>query len=27
LVSKVTSATFKMEQGTAEFLEIIAKNK
>ena len=27
LVSKVTSATFKMEQGTAEFVEIIAKNK
>ena len=27
LVSKVTSATFKMEKGTAEFLEIIAKNK
>ena len=27
LVSKVTSATFKMEQGTAEFIEIIAKNK
>ena len=27
LVSKVTSATFKMEQSTAEFLEIIAKNK
>jgi biopolymer transport protein ExbB len=27
LVSKVTNATFKMEQATAEFLEIIAKNK
>ena len=27
LVSKVSSATFKMEQGTAEFVEIIAKNK
>ena len=27
LVSKVTYATFMMEQGTAKFLEIIAKNK
>lgn len=27
LVAKVIRATFKMEQGTAEFLEIIAKNK
>jgi len=27
LVAKVIKATFKMEQGTAEFLEIIAKNK
>jgi biopolymer transport protein ExbB len=27
LVAKVIKATFKMEQGTAQFLEIIAKNK
>ena len=27
LVSKVTYATFMMEQGTAKFIEIIAKNK
>ena len=27
LVEKVTKATFKMEQGTAEFLDVIAQNK
>lgn len=27
LVVKVTKATFKMEQGTAEFLEVVAKTK
>lgn len=27
LVAKVTSATFKMDQGTAEFLEVISENK
>ncbi len=27
LVAKVTKATFKMDQGTAEFLEVISENK
>ena len=27
LVVKVTKATFKMEQGTAEFLDVIAQSK